>query len=373
MSISQAPAVPHEPKPRRLRAVLQWLHLWLGLSLGTVFALVALSGTVLTFQRELGLWAYPQLQRDAGIAPAQRAQALERIVAHWQGQGMTSLDLPTPQFPVWQGYFPNNERRYFDPASGELLLTRNTGNDLILWLRDWHTHLLAGKNGEQVLGAVGIAAVFMLLSGLYLWWPRWSALAASLKWYRGPPTRRWLSWHRGIGLWLLPLTLLASLTGTAMVYDEVARSALRAAFSEPKPPKPPTLAARADAAPDWAAVLRAADAAVAPGGPMAGAQLRRIGLPKKDSGLVAIRARAVGEWHPFGRSMVWIDPYRGAVLRTLDSTKQGPGARAYEAIYPLHGGFVGGRAWQVSIALTGLMPPFLLVTGFLFWRRRRGR
>lgn len=361
------------PRTRsRSRALLRWLHLWLGLSLGTAFALVALSGTVLAFQRELALWAYPQLQRDAAITPQQRSQALQRIVGQWQSQGMTSLDLPTPQLPVWQGYFPDNERRYFDPASGELLLTRNTGNDAVLWLRDLHTHLLSGKTGEQVLGVVGLVAVFMLLSGLYLWWPRWSALAASLKWYRGPPTRRWLSWHRGLGLWLLPLTLLAALTGTSMVYDEVARNALRAAFGDGKPPKPPKLAA-SDQPADWDAVLRAVDSAVASGGALAGAQLRRIGLPKSGSGLVSIRARMPAEWHPVGRSQVWIDPYRGAVLGAQDATAQGRGSRSFDAIYPLHGGFVGGRAWQLAIALTGLVPAFLLVTGFLFWRRRRGR
>ncbi|MGO1071858.1 PepSY-associated TM helix domain-containing protein [Lysobacter sp. CA199] len=368
MSTSQAP---QRSKPR-IRAALKWLHLWLGLSAGALFAIVALSGTVLAFQRELALWAYPQLQRDAAITAEQRGRALARIVGQWQSQGMTSLDLPSSQLPVWQGYFPNNERRYFDPASGELLLTRNTGNDLVLWLRDLHTHLLSGKTGEQVLGAVGIVALFMLLSGLYLWWPRWSALAASLKWYRGPPTRRWLSWHRGIGLWLLPLTLLAALTGTAMVYDDIARDALRDAFGDAKPRKPPKLAAREDAI-DWSAVLRAADTATAADGGLAGAQLRRISLPKAGSGLIALRARAVGEWHPVGRSLVWIDPYRGRVLGTLDATRQGRGSRIYEAFYPLHGGFVGGRAWQLLIALTGLLPPFLLITGFLFWRRRRGR
>ncbi|MEH6416677.1 PepSY-associated TM helix domain-containing protein [Pseudomonas sp. CGJS7] len=368
MSTSQAP---QRSKPR-FRAALKWLHLWLGLSAGTLFAIVALSGTVLAFQRELALWAYPQLQRDAATTVEQRGQALARIVGQWQSQGMTSLDLPTAQMPVWQGYFPNNERRYFDPASGELLLTRNTGNDAVLWLRDLHIHLLAGKAGEQVLGVVGIVALFMLISGLYLWWPRWSALAASLKWYRGPPTRRWLSWHRGIGLWLLPLTLLAALTGTAMVYDEVARDGLRAAFGDAKPRKPPKLAAREQPI-DWVAVLRAAEATTAANGGLADAQLRRIGLPKVGSGLVTVRGRAVGEWHPVGRSMVWIDPYQGRVLGTLDATAQGRGSRVNEAIYPLHGGFVGGRAWQILIALTGLMPPFLLITGFLFWRRRRGR
>ncbi|ALN90054.1 PepSY-associated TM helix domain-containing protein [Lysobacter gummosus] len=369
MSASQAS---QRPKPC-LRSALKWLHLWLGLSAGTVFAIVALAGTVLAFQRELALWAYPQLQRSAATTPEQRSRALARIVGHWQTQGMSSLDLPSPQFPVWQGYFPDNERRYFDPASGELLLTRNTDNDLVLWLRDLHIHLLSGKTGEAVLGVVGIIALFMLLSGLYLWWPRWSALAASLKWYRGPPTRRWFSWHRGIGLWLLPLTLLAVLTGVSMIYDDVARGALSTAFGDSTPaPKPPKLAAR-DAPIDWGGVLRAAEAATAKRAGLPGAQLRRISLPKPGSGLIALRARAVGEWHPVGRSMVWIDPYRGDVIGTLDATAQDRGVRAFDAIYPLHGGFVGGSAWQTLIALTGLLPGFLLVTGFLFWRRRRGR
>lgn len=368
MSPRQAPA----PFRQRLRGALKWLHLWLGLGAGAVFAVVALSGTVLAFQRELTLWAYPHLAEHALPSPAQRAQALERIVGHWQAQGMSSLDLPSAQLPVWQAYFPDNERRYFDPANGELLLTRNTGNDLLLWLRDLHVHLLAGKTGELALGVAGLIALFLLLSGLYLWWPRWSSWRASLRWYAGPPTRRWFSWHRGLGLWLLPLTLLAALTGTAMVYDEIARNALRAAFAEAKPAKPPKLAA-GEGPVDWVAVLRAADAAAAPGGAMAGAQLRRIGLPKAGSGLVSIRARMPGEWHPVGRSQVWIDPYRGAVLGTLDATRQGRGSRIYESIYPLHGGFVGGLAWQTVTAVVGLAPPFLLVTGFLFWRRRRGR
>ena len=250
---------------------------------------------------------------------------------------------------------------------GELLLIRNKHNDAVLWLRDWHTHLLAGKAGEQVLGVVGLIALLLLLSGLYLWWPRLSALAASLRWYRGPPTRRWFSWHRGAGVLWWPLSLLAVLTGVGMVYDGPTRTALRAVFGDGADArKPPKLGAR-EVAIDWPALLRAAD------GQLAGAELRRIGLPKADSGLVTIRMRAAGEWHPVGRSAVWLDPYKGVVLGVHDATAQDTGARVSEAFYPVHGGFVGGRIWQWLVAFTGLVPGFLLVTGFLFWRRRTAR
>jgi uncharacterized iron-regulated membrane protein len=87
--------------------------------------------------------------------------------------------------------------------------------------------------------------------------------------------------------------------------------------------------------------------------------------------VVAIRARANGEWHPNGRSLVFVDGADGQLLGRHDATAQRAGARASEAIYPLHIGAVGGPLYRWAVAFAGLLPSFFLVTGFLFWRRRR--
>nr|HMM24484.1 PepSY-associated TM helix domain-containing protein [Pseudoxanthomonas mexicana] len=176
----------------RFRPVLKWLHLWLGLSVGLVFAVVSLTGTVLAFQSELLLAAHPELDRERLPPLALQGHALARIVAGAEDSGIRSVDLPSPRLPAWQAFAAKGERHYFDPANGELLLVRNTRNDAVMWMRDLHTHLLAGEAGEQVLGASGIVSLFLLLSGLYLWWPRLAALAASLRWHAAPPARRWL-------------------------------------------------------------------------------------------------------------------------------------------------------------------------------------
>lgn len=206
------------PSAWRFRPVLKWLHLWLGLSVGLVFAVVSLTGTVLAFQSELLLAAHPELDRERLPPLALQGHALARIVAGAEDSGIRSVDLPSPRLPAWQAFAAKGERHYFDPANGELLLVRNTGNDAVMWMRDLHTHLLAGEAGEQVLGASGIVSLFLLLSGLYLWWPRLAALAASLRWHAAPPARRWLSWHRSLGVLLLPLLLVVTFTGVAMVY-----------------------------------------------------------------------------------------------------------------------------------------------------------
>lgn len=356
------------PSAWRFRSVLKWLHLWLGLSAGLVFAAVSLTGTVLAFQSELLLAAHPELERERLPPLALQGQALARIVAGAEDGGIRSIDLPSPRLPAWQAFAADGERHYFDPATGELLLVRNTGNDAVLWLRDLHTHLLAGDTGEQVLGAFGIVALFLLLSGLYLWWPRLAAMAASLRWHAGPPARRWLSWHRSLGVLLLPLLLVVTFTGVAMVYSQPFRSALRWTFADGPEVVPPLPIERSTASIDWPAVLRTAADAVPEG-----SELRRIGVPDGDNGLVPIRFRAPGEWHPNGRSVIWLDPYRARAVQVHDATAQGIGARISETMYPLHGGFVGGRAWQWAIAAAGLVPAFLLSTGLLFWRARRRR
>ena len=145
------------PSAWRFRPVLKWLHLWLGLSVGLVFAIVSLTGTVLAFQSELLLAAHPELDRERLPPLALQGHALARIVAGAEDSGIRSVDLPSPRLPAWQAFAAQGERHYFDPANGELLLVRNTGNDAVMWLRDLHTHLLAGEAGEQVLVQVLLA------------------------------------------------------------------------------------------------------------------------------------------------------------------------------------------------------------------------
>jgi len=357
---------------RHAGAVRYWLkrlHLWAGLSVGLVYALIALSGSVLVLQGPLLRLLHPSLAAHALPDATARAAVLTRIAHEWPSRGLRSADLPTAELPVWQLYFSDGSRRYLDPANGNLLLMRATGSDPLLTLRDWHTHLLTGETGEAVLGVLGWLTLGLLLSGVWLWWPGRRNLRSSLRMHTQPPARRWVSWHRSTGALSLPLLLLVTLTGTLMVYSAGTRHVLQTLFADaPARPTPTRIAPRPQAI-DWAAVLDAAQHA------LPGAELRRIALPSAHDGRVTIRARAAGEWHPVGRSQVWLDPYRAQVLGAVDATTEGTGARLSNAIYPLHAGSVGGLTGKLLVLLCGLLPPFFLVTGFLFWRtrQRRGR
>ena len=57
----------------RLKPALRWLHRWVGLTVGALFVLVAISGTLLLFQPQFFLWAHGEmipahLSQDVGSA-----------------------------------------------------------------------------------------------------------------------------------------------------------------------------------------------------------------------------------------------------------------------------------------------------------------
>lgn len=48
-------------QPGDVRSVLLWLHRWIGLTLGMIFAVVALSGSLLLFQAQYFTWAHGEM------------------------------------------------------------------------------------------------------------------------------------------------------------------------------------------------------------------------------------------------------------------------------------------------------------------------
>lgn len=344
-------------RKKSLRRGLSRLHLWAGFSAGLIFALLGISGAVLVFHNPLLRWQYPQL---AGHAPIVRAEVLHEITRSVHAQQLRALDLPRTSLPVWQGHYSDGSRAYFAPDDGRLLLVRYPSKDLLMFLHDFHVTLLAGKPGREALGIIGWTCLLLLLTGLYLWWPKPGGLLESLRCYTQPPQRRWHSWHQSIGALSLPMLLLLALTGTSFAYPNLFRAGLTTLFGGTALPKPEESAANS-ARPDWQAILEHT------GRLLPDARIHRISLPREDKDEVVIRLQAKGEWHPNGRSQVVLSRDGKTPRLVVDARKQRLGHRIHMSFYPLHIGAVGGLPMQLVTALTGLAAAFLLLTGLMRW------
>ena len=237
-----------------------------------------------------------------------------------------------------------------------------------LWLFDFHHHLFAGDTGETVVGIAGLAGLFFVISGAVLWWRTRKTFEWRL-WPRRMSRPAIVRHHRDLGILAAPLLLLVIYTGVTMVFRPMtvlvlgpsAPAVIAKALKAPEP----TGAKLADH-PDWAAIIRAAQAR------FPDAQFRSLSLPRKDSGLITLRMKRPEEWLPNGRTTLWFAADTGTLVAARDALALPAQARGFNTFYPLHAAKVGGLAYRLVLTAAGLVLTLLgTLAVWSFWFKRR--
>lgn len=260
-----------------------------------------------------------------------------------------------------------------DPYTAEpigLFLYRGTFFFKIL---DLHRSLLmSNRYAASIVAWCGIALLFSLSTGLYLWWPRrgrWrEGFIVSVR-AKGTVFLRQL--HSVAAAWIfLPLFLVA-LSGVAIAKPEWAQFVI-GRFSSVHVTDPmqgymtamhhETQTASCgeptsfDAAVSMAlqAAPGTAFASIGGGGPAP----------------YSLRLKRADDISEYGDTEVIVDSKCPRVLHLLNSTASSAGDSVFNAIRPLHGHLLLGWLGRFVVLLTGLVLPALFVTGVLFWMKR---
>lgn len=359
----------------RFRRLCVQVHRWVGLVLALVLVATSVSGSLLVFRHEIDRALHPDLLRvappEAGAAERLGLDALvEAAERRFPAERVRILRWPrAADEPVELYLTPSDRRVYVDPYRAAVLGSRGATDHLTGWLFELHSKLLGGETGERVVGVVGLLLIALGLTGLAAWWPGRRKVRLALTVARGRSLRRTLyDLHRAGGFYTSLFLLLAASTGAGLVFYQAAGALLNGfdpAFAE-RPP-PPRSAPLPGAAPvPLEAAVATARAA------LPGAEVTFVTPAAGDAAPVTVRMRTPGKWHPNGRSYVYVDAYRGAVLRVDDAREATAGTRALQALYPLHIGSVGGVPLRAVYVLFGLAPALLAATGTaLWWMRRR--
>ena len=360
-----------------LRAPLRrlWLkiHRWTGLTLGPILALTALLGAVLVVAQPIDRQVHSDLfvSRSAGDAIA-AAAALpleplrQRILAEFGPD--TNFTLRPPHHAdetlwvlvrgKWSGTL------YLDPANGAEQGRRGTEEGFYNLAYKIHNSLLLDSTGKGILAFVALSYLFLLVTGLVLWWPvRWPpSLRIVLN--RGL-LRGLFDLHRTGGAVLGLLIAVSVATGAYMAWRPLG-DFISAAMGQ-KPIKAPTIAKGSASGPRMPLdeiVARAQK--VYPGQPIG-----YVLVPGKADRPVRVRFRLADDPHPNGISSVWLNPVSGEVLAARKWQDLDAGNGAVAVIFPLHTGELGGVAHQVVTALLGLALGGLGFSGIWLWWRRR--
>ena len=200
--------------------VIAKLHRWIGLVLFAYVAMICVTGSVLVYRPELHRYFEPQpvlveaaakrLSDEELLVSARRAFPAEEPVKIWPGrQPDHAVEIELVQDGEMRGYM-------FDPYSGTPLQPAlSLGFRATSALLSLHTELLGGQTGRLVNGAIALAVVFLVLTGVLTWTPRKRGLAPTNKPRIASRLRRL---HMTVGIWTAAFLFMWAITGIHLVY-----------------------------------------------------------------------------------------------------------------------------------------------------------
>lgn len=155
------------------KTVLFQVHWFLGITAGTVLALMGLTGATLSFEDDLLRALNPHF---AAVASQQgdgrQTLPLDTLVATMAEGSHTALQRlrvdATGQRPSVARFDGGRDNWvYFDPYSGERFSALR-GQGFFDFTEDLHRRLVAGDRGRLVTGSCTIILLVFVLSGIYL-------------------------------------------------------------------------------------------------------------------------------------------------------------------------------------------------------------
>ena len=205
------------------RSVVFWMHLVCGVVAGVVVLIMSITGVALTYEKQMLEWA----DRGAWTAPSPVGARhlppetlLAKAAAAQPGLAPTGFTLRANAAAPATVTFQGNKSLLIDPYTGTIVGEPPAGlRNFFRTMTVWHRYLaLDGTSratGRAITGAANLGFLFIVLSGIYLWFPRvWTWLQfKSVLWFRGglPGKARDFNWHNVIGFWsAVPLAVVVA-------------------------------------------------------------------------------------------------------------------------------------------------------------------
>ncbi|OYU15536.1 MAG: hypothetical protein CFE37_05290 [Alphaproteobacteria bacterium PA4] len=216
------------------RTLWRW-HFYAGLLSVPFILILSITGALYLFKGDYEHWEERHWRAlPAVAAPVDADAQLAAALARHPGATLKGYRLPQAgnDAAIIDIETPTGPRQIVvSPFGGAVLADMAPDDRLMTWLRELHGQLLNGRSGGWLVELVGSWAFVMVLTGLYLWWPRGRSGAAGVFWPRLRSGRRlfWRDLHAVTGIWVSGLALVLLLS--ALPWTGVWGNAFRIAKS----------------------------------------------------------------------------------------------------------------------------------------------
>lgn len=381
--------------PHLYRTLWRW-HFYAGIFCIPFVIFLSVSGAIYLFKPQIESWQDRAennltMTGDAATANAHIQAALDAL----PGALFTTYQLPTqPNQAIVITLKKDSTKHavYIHPTNLTVLKVVNKDTSIINLVRTFHGELLAGNVGSVLVELASCWAIVLVLTGLYLWWPKnLSGLGGIIYPRLNLGTRAMLrDLHAVVGFWIAFFTLFLLLSGLpwALVWGGAFKE-VRQWANQPKASAQAHThesgehAAHANQQPDWTLsrkqekpvwMAQAVANANLTQAVLQAAQAQQLAPPVQlslaDSETNNWKAASQNQNRPL-RATVWLDGATGAVTRTSNFNEKSTLDKAIGIGIAAHEGHLFGWFNQLLGLLTALGLITLSVTGFLMWRKRK--
>ena len=212
----------------KIRDLIFWLHLIIGMTLGVFILLMSVTGVLLTYERQMIRMA----QNSAISAPSDAAplsyQGLADAAIEAGGAPGHVMTVPTGREGAVSVSAGRRNSFLMNPYTGERLEAAGEGTRAffrrVMFIHRWLA-FTGGRNevGAQVNGVSNLLFTLLCLTGIYLWLPRvwrWAFVKPRVTLLANHPNAkaRHFNWHHALGLWFAVPLVFITLTGAVFSY-----------------------------------------------------------------------------------------------------------------------------------------------------------
>ena len=209
-----------------MRKIFRNIHLWLSVPFGILITLICFSGAALVFEKEVMELCHRELYFVTKVeaAPLPMEQLMTKVAATLPDSvSVTGVNISSDPERAYQVTLskPRRASMYVDQYTGEITgkYERAPFFNFMFRMHRWLLDSMKQDGGifwgKMIVGTSTLMFVFVLISGVVVWWPRTrKALKNSLKIVANKGWRRfWYDLHVAGGMYALVFLLSMALTG----------------------------------------------------------------------------------------------------------------------------------------------------------------
>lgn len=218
--MSNANTVDNRKKSRQIlyRTIWRW-HFYAGLLCIPIIITLSISGAIYLFKPQLDQWVdAPFLNLKAEAKAATANQQIAVAMKAFPGASFRSYQLPENQQQAAIVQLLNQGVKtqvYVNPYTLQIVKSIAFDDQLTRLVRSFHGELMAGNGGSIIVELAACWAIVLIISGLYLWWPRNRSGFGGVFYPRLSRGGRvfWRDLHAVVAMWISAMVLFLLISG----------------------------------------------------------------------------------------------------------------------------------------------------------------